>query len=70
MRSSKFQRCRIDMTGHKVKDRSGLLLYRYVDLVDEREKEKVLYEIKDIEKKWQEKQRRVHSGTEKRISLR
>ena len=26
-----------------------------MDLVDEREKEKVLYEIKDIEKKWQEK---------------
>ena len=31
------------------------IIYRYVNTVDEREKEKVLHEIKDIEKKWQDK---------------
>lgn len=31
------------------------IIYRYVNIVDEREKEKVLHEIKDIEKKWQDK---------------
>ena len=31
------------------------IIYRYVDIVDEREKDKVLCELKDIEKKWQEK---------------
>jgi len=43
---------RSDLPGVK---KAEEIIYRYVDLVDEREKEKVLYEIKDIEKKWQEK---------------
>ena len=42
---------RIDLPGVKKVEQ---IIYRYVDVVDSREKDKVLAEIKDIEKKWQE----------------
>ena len=43
---------RSDLPGVK---KAEEIIYRYVNTVDEREKEKVLHEIKDIEKKWQDK---------------
>lgn len=43
---------RDDLPGVK---RAEEIIYRYVNTVDEREKDKVLNEIKDIEKKWQDK---------------
>ena len=43
---------RSDLPGVK---KAEEIIYRYVNIVDEREKEKVLHEIKDIEKKWQDK---------------
>lgn len=43
---------RIDLPGV---EKARQVIYKYVDVVDEREKEKVLSEIKDIERKWQEK---------------
>ncbi len=42
---------RADLPGVKMVEQ---IIYKYVDTVDEREKDKVLAEIKDIEKKWQE----------------
>lgn len=46
--ASKFRR---DLPGVKQVEQ---IIYRYVDQVDEREKDKVLAEIKDIEKKWED----------------
>ena len=43
---------RADLPGVK---KAEQVIYRYVNLVDEREKEKVLAEIKDIERKWNSK---------------
>ena len=43
---------RTDLPGVK---KAEQVIYRYVDHVDGREKEKVLSEIKDIERKWQDK---------------
>lgn len=42
---------RMDLPGVKKVEQ---IIYRYVDIVDGREKDKVLSEIKDIERKWQE----------------
>lgn len=43
---------RMDLPGVK---KAEQVIYKYVDLVDEREKEKVLAEIRDMERKWQDK---------------
>lgn len=43
---------RADLPGVK---KAEQVIYKYVNMVDEREKEKVLAEIKDIKKKWQNK---------------
>ena len=43
---------RMDLPGVK---KAEQVIYRYVDLVDKREKDSVLYELKDIERKWQDK---------------
>lgn len=45
-------RFRSDLPGVKKVEQ---LIYKYVDLVDEREKNKVLAELKDIENQWQDK---------------
>jgi len=43
---------RMDLSGVKKVEQ---IIYRYVDIVDTREKESVLAELKDIERKWEER---------------
>ena len=45
----------VDKKVPEISKKAEEIIYRYVNTVDEREKEKVLHEIKDIEKKWQDK---------------